>query len=93
VSTKQSIDDAYAAGSQAAANGDDGVCRADGDEYRAFKDGYYHTKGQIDNANGSYNGFTLTGWLFGNSKDDQANLDAYNAGHTAESRGKRWWWD
>lgn len=91
MSTPKSIDDAYAAGSAAAAAGEDGVCWADGDEYRAFKDGYYHTLGQIDNNDGKYRAFSLTSWIGGNSSDDQANLDAYNAGHSAERRGKSWW--
>jgi hypothetical protein len=90
--SKESVDEAYAAGAEAAKNGEDGVCHADGAEYEAFKAGYYHTQGQIDANEGRNRSFSLSDWGEGNSKQDNANLESYREGLTADSRGSDPWW-
>ena len=83
MSTKGDLDYAHSAGSQDASE-DTGRCRTlySDDENRAYKDGYYHTKGQIDHNEGRYDGWSIQGWLR-HTDDDQANVDAYNSGHDA----------
>lgn len=94
MSRKGDLDEAYARGSQTAADREWGVNPYDhgSDERRAYDDGFYHTKGQIDNNDGKYSGFSISSWFGGNSEEEQANLDAYNEGHSADIRGSDPWW-
>jgi hypothetical protein len=83
--SKSNLDNAYESGSQdASEESPRSLLGWNDEERRAYKDGYYHTLGQIHHNKDRYDGFTIGPW-FGitNFEDDQANLEAYKAGHEA----------
>jgi hypothetical protein len=82
--SKSKLDNAYEAGSRDAAEETNrSSITWSNEERRAYNDGYYHALGQKHHNKNQYDGFVIGPWLGTNFKEDQADLDAYNAGHEA----------